>query len=124
LVDACHRGSRGAAHVVCVEQDATLVRAMRETQRRLQDSGSMHVEQADALAFLRRQAPGSFEVVMLDPPFEQHVHAVAIEAAQPLVAPLGFLYVEANLGLSEPEGWTAWRHLKAGQVHAHLWRKG
>jgi 16S rRNA G966 N2-methylase RsmD len=60
---------------------------------------------------------------MLDPPFDAGLHAAAIDAALTLLPPGGWLYVEADRAMQPPLGLEAWRHLKAGAVHAHLWRR-
>lgn len=117
--------SRGAASVVCVEQDKALVDALRAARTRLQAT-MIAVEFSDALAWMSgraRIAPSGFELVLLDPPFGARLHARAIAAAQPLLAPGGFLYVEAGEVLTAPAGLIDFRHLRAGHVHAHLWHR-
>ena len=114
--------SRGAAKVVMLERDASLLRALADTKARLAAT-AVELQKADALAWLRGAAPGSFDLVLLDPPFDAGLHAAAIAGAAPLLAPGGWLYVEAAARLAPPAGLDDWRHLKAGAVHAHLWRR-
>jgi 16S rRNA (guanine966-N2)-methyltransferase len=114
--------SRGAASVVCVESPAALVKALLATKERL-DAGTVRVERGDALSWMARAPRASFDLVLLDPPFADRLHATAVERALPLLAEGGLLYVEARERLEPPPGAIAYRHLKAGQVHAHLWRK-
>ena len=114
--------SRGAVSVVCVENEAALVKAMLATKERL-GAGMLRIERADALAWMARAPRGEFELVLLDPPFADRLHAAAIERALPLLAEGGMLYVEAPEHLEPLPGMAEHRHLKAGQVHAHLWRK-
>jgi 16S rRNA (guanine966-N2)-methyltransferase len=115
--------SRGAAGVVLVERDAALVRSLRESQKRLSAS-AIKVEAADALAFMRRSAPASFELVFLDPPFDAGQFEPALAAAAPLVVPGGFVYLEANRPFDDaavaPLGLRVHRHSRAGAVHFHL----
>jgi len=115
--------SRGAAEVVLVERDAALVRSLRESQKRLSAS-AIKVEAADALAFMRRSAPASFELVFLDPPFDAGQFEPALAAAAPLVVPGGFVYLEANRPFDDaavaPLGLHVHRHSRAGAVHFHL----
>ncbi len=69
-----------------------------------------------------RGAPGRFERVLLDPPFQGDHLQPALSAAASLVAPGGFLYVESASPLAEPPAkHSLHRQLKAGAVHAQLW---
>lgn len=114
--------SRGAAEVVLVERDAALVRSLRESQRRL-GAQTLKVEAADALVFMRRAAPRSFELVLLDPPFDANVFEPALAAAAPLAVPGGFVYLEADRPLGDEAaavGLRLHRHARAGSVHFHL----
>jgi 16S rRNA G966 N2-methylase RsmD len=76
-----------------------------------------------ALAWMASAAHGRFDLVMLDPPFDAGLHAQAADAATKLLSPGGWLYVESDRALDPPAGCEAWRHLQAGAVHAHLWRR-
>jgi 16S rRNA (guanine966-N2)-methyltransferase len=114
--------SRGAASVVCVESDAALVKALLAMKERLA-ADVLRVERADALAWMARAPRAAFDLVLLDPPFTDRMHAAAIGRALPLLADGALLYVEARERLEPPPGAALHRHLKAGQVHAHLWRK-
>jgi 16S rRNA (guanine(966)-N(2))-methyltransferase RsmD len=116
--------SRGAAEVVLLEHDAELVARLRANQARLK-AVSVRIERADALAWMRAAAPMRFDLVLLDPPFGDPLHAPALAAATPLVGPGGFVYVEAPQALeSVPDGFTLWRQDRAGAVHYHLLRRG
>jgi 16S rRNA (guanine966-N2)-methyltransferase len=114
--------SRGAASVVCVERDAQLVGALLAAKQRL-GADALRVEAADALTWMARAPRAAFELVLLDPPFADRVHAKAIQRALPLVCEGGLLYVEAGERLEAPVGAVEHRHSRAGQVHAHLWRR-
>lgn len=114
--------SRGAAQVVMTERDAALAQALRNSASRL-GAGQVQVHQADALAWMQRTPPGSFDLIFLDPPFDARLHEPAIAAALPLLAEDGLLYVEAGQALAPPAGWQAWRSGRAGQVHHQVWRR-
>jgi 16S rRNA (guanine(966)-N(2))-methyltransferase RsmD len=120
-------GSRGAAEVVLVEREPALVRSLRETQQRLK-ADAVRIEAGDGLAYMRRSAPGRFELVLLDPPFDAGLTEPALEAAAPLVVADGFVYLEADRPLDEaglaPLGLRLYRHARAGAVHFHLLQKG
>jgi len=114
--------SRGAARVVMIERDAVLGKALAAVAVRLATQ-AVDLHRDEALGWMSRSAPASFDLVLLDPPFDAGLHASAIAAAAPLVRPRGYLYVEAAAALPAPTGFEDWRHLKAGAVHAHLWRR-
>ncbi len=65
--------SRGAAHAVFVERDATAVSVIETNLRTagLSDRGRAAVVRADAVAFMGRPADEatSFDIVILDPPY-------------------------------------------------------
>jgi 16S rRNA (guanine(966)-N(2))-methyltransferase RsmD len=112
--------SRGAAEVVLLERDATLVRSLRLTAQRLH-AANLRIECADAIGWMARAAPASFDLVLLDPPFDAGLGAPALAGALPLVAAGGRVYLEAGAALAAPPpGWQVLRRLRAGAVHAHL----
>jgi 16S rRNA (guanine(966)-N(2))-methyltransferase RsmD len=114
--------SRGAARVLMLERDAALLRLLAATRERLQAS-AVEVHAADALIWMAGAEATGFDLLLLDPPFDAGLHATAIAAAPRLLAPAGWLYVEAGEALEPPTGCQPYRHLKAGAVHAHLWRR-
>jgi 16S rRNA (guanine(966)-N(2))-methyltransferase RsmD len=115
--------SRGAAEVVLLERDAHLVDSLRATRERL-GATALHVEQADAMAWMARAAAGRYELVFIDPPFDAGLADAAARAAARLVGSGGFVYVEAPEALSEPPpGLQLHRHARAGAVHAHLFQR-
>ncbi len=115
--------SRGAAEVTLVEQDAQLVTQMRAIQAKL-DARQVIVKRGNGLSALSIAAPGSLDLVFLDPPFDAELWQKALAAAVPALAPGGFIYLEANTEWKdaqlEPLGLALVRHMKAGAVHAHL----
>jgi 16S rRNA (guanine966-N2)-methyltransferase len=115
--------SRGAAQVVLVEREPALVKSLRASQQRL-GATMLRIEAADGLAFMRRAAPASFELVFLDPPFDAGIGEPALTAAAPLVVPDGFVYLEAAGPVDEAVaaglGLRLYRQGRAGSVHFHL----
>jgi 16S rRNA (guanine(966)-N(2))-methyltransferase RsmD len=114
--------SRGAAQVLLLERDPGLVKSLRESQQRLK-AATLRVDCADALAWMRRCPPDSFELVLLDPPFDAGLLPGALAAAAPLVVAGGFVYVEGPAALAAddmPAGLTPWRQGRAGAVFYHL----
>jgi 16S rRNA (guanine(966)-N(2))-methyltransferase RsmD len=115
--------SRGAIEVLLLERDAVLLRHLAEVKARLH-ADAVQVIAGDALAWLSRCAPARFDLVLLDPPFDSDLFDAALAAAAPAVAEGGFLYLEAPRSFAAaPPGFTAHRHLRAGAVHAHLFRR-
>ena len=118
--------SRGAAEVVLVERDRTQVAALNAVKQRL-DAVHLRVENADALAWMARCAPASFELVFIDPPFDAALVEPALGAAARLIVAGGFVYVESGAAL-EPQAWVPkglalHRQGRAGAVHFHLLRR-
>lgn len=117
--------SRGAAHVTLIERDRTVAASLQRTQARLA-AHSVHIVCADALVWMRQAAPGSVDLVFLDPPFAADVFASAAEAARRLLSPQGLMYLEADRAFDDaawrPLGLALWRSGRAGQVHHHLLR--
>jgi 16S rRNA (guanine(966)-N(2))-methyltransferase RsmD len=114
--------SRGAADVVLLEHDPVLAHGLRTTAQRL-GAGAVRVVAGDALAWMARAAPASFDLVLLDPPFDAGLHVAALQAAAPLLRADAFAYVEAPRPVEPPAGWTGYRAGRAGAVHFHLLRR-
>ena len=118
--------SRGAAHVLLVEQDAALVVQLHALCQRL-GARAVTVRRGDGVAQLRQCKPGTLDIAFIDPPFGDSVLFVpALKAAAAALAPQGFVYLEAANAWSDDElqhlGLALHRHLRAGAVHAHLLR--
>jgi 16S rRNA (guanine(966)-N(2))-methyltransferase RsmD len=112
--------SRGAAEVVLLERDLALAASLRQSQQRLK-AEALRIEAADAIAWMGRAAPGSFELVLLDPPFGSGLGEQALPLATRVAAEDGLIYLEARQALPDPpEGWTIHRQGRAGAVHFHL----
>ena len=118
--------SRGAQQVLMWEQDAALVAQLTQSKMRLQ-AAMVQVQRGDAVQGLQRTAPGSMDLIFLDPPFQGELFAPALQAAAQAVAPGGWVYLESPAQWSDEQlaPWflTVQRHLKAGAVHAHLLQK-
>lgn len=115
--------SRGAAQVLVIEQDPELVAQLRTIGQRL-EAKAVKIERANGLSVLTRLAPGSMDLVFLDPPFDAGIVDKALAAASALLAPGGLAYLEAPTAWDDttlaPYRFTRLRHLRAGAVHAHL----
>jgi 16S rRNA (guanine(966)-N(2))-methyltransferase RsmD len=115
--------SRGAASVRMLDADVEAVRLIDAARRRLQ-AEALHVERADALAWMARAPAATFDLVLLDPPFESGLLRPAIVLAAPLVKTGGWLYVESGEPLAEaPAGFVVHRRGRASAVHFGLLRR-
>jgi 16S rRNA (guanine966-N2)-methyltransferase len=116
--------SRGAAQVLLLERDPELARSLKASQQRL-GAASLRVENTDALAWMARCPAGSFDLVLLDPPFNAGLLQPALAQALRLVPEGGYVYLEDGQPLPEPPlGVQAFRSARAGAVHHGLWRRG
>lgn len=117
--------SRGASEVLLVDQDAGLVAQLQKIQARLQAS-ALRIERGCGVAALRRLAPSSIDLLLLDPPFESSLIGQVLPAVLTALAPQGFVYLEAPRRWPDEQLATAGlklhRYLRAGAVHAHLLR--
>ena len=115
--------SRGAAEVLLCEQDMGLVARLKALQLKLQ-ADMVKVERGDGIALLRRQSPGSQQLVFLDPPFDSPLFEAALKAAAQAVAEPGYVYLEAPKTWDDEAlaayGLQLHRSGKAGAVHFHL----
>ncbi|MGZ5798772.1 MAG: 16S rRNA (guanine(966)-N(2))-methyltransferase RsmD [Caldimonas sp.] len=117
--------SRGAAEVVLLERDGALVASLQATRERLH-AQAVRVERADALQWLARAAPGSVDLVFVDPPFDSALLVPALGAAVRIVRAGGFVYVEGpepvGAEVAGSLGLETWRQGRAGAVHFQLLR--
>ena len=115
--------SRGATEVVLVERDAQLAASLRDSAQRLR-AEHVQVECADALAWLARSPDRRFELVFLDPPFDAGLHARAVQALAPWLAPGAWVYVEhgAEAGFEAPPGWRLHREGGTREARHRLFR--
>ena len=118
--------SRGATDVVLLERDGALVAQLLASKERLHAEG-VRVERADAVQWMARAAPGAFDLVFLDPPFDTPLALPAMAAASRVVVAGGFVYAEVpkpiDAEAAHAAGLEAWRAARAGAVHFHLFRK-
>ncbi|MCG6942324.1 MAG: 16S rRNA (guanine(966)-N(2))-methyltransferase RsmD [Thiohalocapsa sp.] len=124
--------SRGAAAVVLIERAAAVAARLRENAALLrvaadapggQPDVKLDVMRADALGWLEKTDPRPFDIVFLDPPFDQRLIGRACELLQRgWLAPKALIYLES--AASEPPplpaGWRVTREGTAGQVRYAL----
>jgi 16S rRNA (guanine966-N2)-methyltransferase len=116
--------SRGAASAVLVERDPALAQALRATVARLSAQASVEVVQSDALAWLARQAPDSFDLAFVDPPFGAGLWQATLDVLLPTLAPDAWVYVESphNQVPAMPPQWSLHREGRTREVRFSLYR--
>jgi 16S rRNA (guanine966-N2)-methyltransferase len=110
--------SRGARLSVAWDAQKALVRALAETAALLGEAGleACCVEATAAL----RQETRIFDVIFLDPPFEDAPWSRLFEACAERLKPGGWLYAEAGHPLMPSDFFELFRQGRAGQVFFHL----
>jgi len=121
--------SRGAASVTMVDNHGPAVRQLEANRDKL-NAGNVTVLRADALTLARDMAARGqrFDVIFLDPPYQQELLAAALPLCPALLNEGGLVYAEAEAplvldGEEAPEwlaGWEVLRSDKAGMVYFHL----
>jgi 16S rRNA (guanine966-N2)-methyltransferase len=118
--------SRGAQDVLLVEQDPALVGHLEATQVKLQ-AHAVRILRGDGMAVLKKLTPASMDAVFLDPPFDSNLLEGALRSAATAIKPASYVYLETPSAWTQeqlaPFGFTAFRHLKAGAVHAQLLKR-
>lgn len=121
--------SRGAASVTMIDNHGPAVRQLEANRDKLK-ADNITILRADALALARDMAVRGqrFDVIFLDPPYQQELLAKALPLCPALLKEGGLVYAEAETALSlegddAPEwlaGWDIVRSDKAGMVYFHL----
>ncbi|MDE2400374.1 MAG: 16S rRNA (guanine(966)-N(2))-methyltransferase RsmD [Burkholderiales bacterium] len=116
--------SRGAQSVCMLERHPVLVQSLRAMQTKLKAT-EVQVVQTDALAWMQRlsgTAP-AFDLVLLDPPFDDDLFAAALQAARHCVPVGGWIYLEAPEATDTVPDLRLHRQGRAGAVHYHLFQR-
>lgn len=110
--------SRGAAEAVMVERAAPACRALQENKTLLQTEAARIVH-IDAVDFLRQNRE-RFDVIFLDPPYNQGWLPKLLPQLPAHLTAQGRLYVEAEFAITDGSDWRVLKHGKAGNVFFHL----
>jgi len=86
--------SRGASHVTFVESDPRAVRLVERNLGRCAVTDRYAIIRARFADAAARWSAGTFDLVLLDPPYGPDELTRALNAAAPLVAPDGLLVIE------------------------------
>lgn len=119
--------SRGAQRVVCVEQAHAALSNIRNHVQQL-NAHILEVVAGDALTLAQhwvRQGQ-RFDIIFLDPPFQQGWLEKIMPLAAQLISKHGVIYWESDSALTPSQAHTyaleIVRLARAGQVHYHLLR--
>ena len=121
--------SRGAASVTMIDNHSPAVRQLEANRDKLK-AGNVTILRADALSLARDMATRGqrFDVIFLDPPYQQDLLAQSLPLCPALLKEGGLVYAEAEAPLVADDqeapawlaGWDIVRSDKAGMVYFHL----
>jgi 16S rRNA (guanine966-N2)-methyltransferase len=118
--------SRGAGHCVFIDTAGTAITAIRQ-HLDLLDCNSADTCQCDGLRWLQDTPipDQAFDIVFLDPPFQQNLLAPACELleARAWLAATAHIYLESGVREENPvvpPGWELKREKQAGEVRYQL----
>lgn len=86
--------SRGAAHATFVDRDPRALKLIEENLKHCGVSDRYAIIRIRLGATPQSLAPESFDLAVLDPPYDEPDLAAAVAAAGPLIAPGGLLVLE------------------------------
>lgn len=116
--------SRGAAQTVLLERDPNAARGLRENLATL-GSAAGRVTEGDSLKWLASEPPEAFDVVFIDPPFQQRLWQASIDrlAEGNWLAEDAAVYIESepDTPLEVPTHWHLHRDKTSGQVRYRLY---
>ena len=123
--------SRGAAHVVLVDQSKTVISSLQQELKLLKIIDTVEIYQAIVPHQLKKpiKKPNSlFDIVFLDPPYHENVLLPTCFYLEEnnFLAPDAYIYLEAKEVLQPedlPQNWQLIKNKKAGQVAYHLARR-
>ena len=110
--------SRGAAEVVMIEQSAPIAHSLRDNAQRL-EANNFSVINTNALQYLRGAAR-QFDVVFLDPPFNQGLLGQVLALLPAWLTPDAQVYAESELSFEPDATWKILKQSRAGQVKFQL----
>ena len=119
--------SRGAGSVLMMEEHTPAVLQLQATKDKLH-AEQVSILRGDAFSVVHKLAGSArrFDLIFLDPPFQQDWLARILPPCESLLAANGIIYVESEIGLMQdnPPEWLAqWQILRqgnAGMVFYHL----
>lgn len=118
--------SRGAKHVTLLEKHPQIMKNIRENAERFKiEASQLTFSCIDTLAYLT-QTSQTFDIIFLDPPFQQDLSksllmpSIQCIAQRGLLRSGGYLYTESSTPITQedtPPEWMPIRAKKAGNVY-------
>ncbi|CAI8736218.1 MULTISPECIES: 16S rRNA (guanine(966)-N(2))-methyltransferase RsmD [Pseudomonas] len=120
--------SRGAAESVALDSNPAAIASLRQNLETLRCPRGQ-VIQTDAQRYLQGEPKLAFDLVFLDPPFNQGLlpTTCALLEERQWLAESAWIYTESETPpstLQLPGNWRLHREKKAGQVYYALWQRG
>ncbi len=113
--------SRGVAHVQMVESHPQAIVNLRALRSKLK-AEQVRIHSGSALQVLQRLNNTPFDLILLDPPFEQDWIQRIWSQLPELLTPDGLVYVESEAPLSADLDCEILRQSRAGKVYFYLLR--
>nr|WP_229502722.1 16S rRNA (guanine(966)-N(2))-methyltransferase RsmD [Pseudoduganella guangdongensis] len=112
--------SRGAGKVTMIDANSAVVRQLEANREKLRAT-NIAIQRGDALATAQSLAGrgARFDLIFLDPPYQQGLLERALPLCRALLKEGGLVYAEAESPLAF-DGWEVVRADKAGMVYFHL----
>ena len=128
--------SRGAQHVSFVELNEMAATSIRNNLELLHGSteracnpeteGLFQVHHQSAQDFLNNSAANTYDLLLLDPPFSEHLHEDILVLIQKtnLLKNRGLIYIEApqDQAITVPSDWSLLKEKSSGQVRFSLFK--
>jgi 16S rRNA (guanine966-N2)-methyltransferase len=118
--------SRGASEVTMIENNAQVMNLIRSNMELL-DATQVESYLANALIWLETQSSDRFDLIFVDPPFQDNLHDQTLEKIHQTgcLASGGLVYVESSALQMAPDplaGWAPWREKIIGDVRLQVFR--
>jgi len=117
--------SRGASHVVLIEQSHVTSTHLKK-QAAAFHSSMLHVIHMDAISYLQNKT-AEFDIIFIDPPFGKPqllLESIKCLENSPTLRPGGLLYTESSQALTlNTHLWETLKHKKAGNIIYALHKK-
>lgn len=122
----CEALSRGADRAVFVERDPAALKIIAQNVKIATWSGAIEILRGEACAVLDRLAAAArrFDVVYVDPPYDDPRPEVTVELAARVLAPQGVVVLEhrSRTAATTPPGLRRFRTYRHGDSALTVWR--
>lgn len=117
--------SRGASAVTLLEKTRHIATQLQKNSQLLAATGCTVVA-TDSLIWLKQPAIQQYDIVFIDPPFNQQLVGMTIDVleSQGWLKPNSYIYVETELNCNLatlPSSWQLHRQKTTDQVHSRLY---